>query len=393
MSRCKPLKTDNMRRFANSIGLASINPESPENMKTLLEELSLKPDDLPRLEAAIRGGIPHEVLNARKHDQESQIIAGAGAFGAVTIATNMAGRGVDIKLGGEINESILSDVRHFLNEQGIDPYGLSNAELADHLKEFSPDDYGEYIEAIQSFVTFLENSDRVRPLGGLHVIGSERHEARRIDNQLRGRAARQGDPGSSRFYLSLEDDLMRMFGGERAENLMRVFNIDPSIPLESKMLGRLVEQAQERVEGHNFDVRKHLLDYDDVLNDQRERIYSERDRVLVKEDLEEDVLSMLRTELQKRIPDSLADEEGPWKLLAFLEEIQPTVFYPKYGESLPSYTLSLIHKQLAQSIQDLSDPESVSGGLIGSGRESYSSGKWPCAQPNPCFHSENGRQL
>ena len=358
------LKTDKMRRFANSIGLISINPESPENMRTLLEELSLKADDLARLEAAIRGGIPHEVLNARKHDQESQIIAGAGAFGAVTIATNMAGRGVDIKLGGEINESILSDIRHFLNERGIDPYGLSNAELADHLKEFSPDDYGEYIEAIQSFITFLENSDRVRPLGGLHVIGSERHEARRIDNQLRGRAARQGDPGSSRFYLSLEDDLMRMFGGERAENLMRVFNIDPSIPLESKMLGRLVEQAQERVEGHNFDVRKHLLDYDDVLNDQRERIYSERDRVLVKEDLEEDVLSMLRTELQKRIPDSLADEEGPWKLLAFLEEIQPTVFYPKYDDSLPSYTLSLIHKQLEQSIQDLSDPESIRKGLL-----------------------------
>ena len=168
---------------------------------------------------------------------------------------------------------------------------------------------------------------RVRQLGGLHVIGSERHEARRIDNQLRGRAARQGDPGSSRFYLSLEDELMRMFGGERAENLMQLFSIDPSVPLESKMLGRLVEQAQERVEGNNFDIRKHLLDYDDVLNDQRERIYNERDRVLVKEELEEDVLAMLHTELQRRIPDALQDEEGPWKLLAFLEEIQPTIFY------------------------------------------------------------------
>ena len=130
------------------------------------------------------------------------------------------------------------------------------------------------------FLNFLDDMKRVREVGGLHVVGSERHEARRIDNQLRGRAARQGDPGSSRFFLSLEDDLMRMFGGERAENMMRIFNIDPSIPLESKMLGRLVEQAQERVEGANFDIRKHLLEYDDVLNDQRERIYKERDRVL-----------------------------------------------------------------------------------------------------------------
>lgn len=358
------LAPDKMRRFARTIDLTSINPESPQNLNELLNLLSLAENDLPRLEAAVRGGIPHQVLNARKHDQESQIIAGAGAFGAVTIATNMAGRGVDIKLGGEIDESILSDVRHFLNDQGIDPYGLNNSELAEQLQQFSPDDYGKYEEAIQLFLTFLGNMERVRPLGGLHVIGSERHEARRIDNQLRGRAARQGDPGSSRFYLSLEDDLMRMFGGDRAENLMRVFNIDPSIPLESKMLGRLVEQAQERVEGHNFDVRKHLLDYDDVLNDQRERIYGERDRVLVKEDLEEDVLAMLRTELQRRIPDSLADEEGPWKLLAFLEEIQPSIFYPKYNESLPSYTMSLINHSLKQSIQNLTDSENVKKGLI-----------------------------
>ena len=168
---------------------------------------------------------------------------------------------------------------------------------------------------------------RVREVGGLHVVGSERHEARRIDNQLRGRAARQGDPGSSRFFLSLEDDLMRMFGGERAETMMRLFNIDPSIPLESKMLGRLVEQAQERVEGSNFDIRKHLLEYDDVLNDQRERIYKERDRVLVKEDMEEDVLEMLRSELKRRIPEALNDPEGPWKLLAYLEEIQPTIIF------------------------------------------------------------------
>jgi preprotein translocase subunit SecA len=363
----KPIQTlvpDEMRRFAHNLDLPSINPESPQNLGEILVYLSLSEEQLPRLEAAVRGGIAHQVLNALRHDQESQIIADAGAYGAVTIATNMAGRGVDIKLGGEIQEFVISDIRHFLSSKNIDPYGLNNSELAEHLKQIPAGDYGDYEEAIQSFLTFLENMKRVRALGGLHVIGSERHEARRIDNQLRGRSARQGDPGSSRFYLSLEDDLMRMFGGDRAENLMRVFNIDPSIPLESKMLGRLVEQAQERVEGNNFDIRKHLLDYDNVLNDQRERIYSERDRVLTKEDLEEDVLAMLRTELQKRIPDALQDEEGPWKLLAFLEETQPTIFYPQFGENLPSYTLSLIVDILEESIQDKDNPASVENGLL-----------------------------
>jgi len=363
----KPLQglaTDEMRRFAQSIGLNSINPEAPENLRTILDYLALEEKDTERLEKAVRGGIPHQVLNALKHDQESQIIAGAGAFGAVTIATNMAGRGVDIKLGGEIHESILSDIRRILSNSGLDPYGMTNAEMADHLKRLPASENKENEETIQSFLCFLEDMNRVREVGGLHVIGSERHEARRIDNQLRGRSARQGDPGSSRFYLSLEDDLMRMFGGERAENMMRIFNIDPSVPLESKMLGRLVEQAQERVEGYNFDIRKHLLDYDDVLNDQRERIYVERDRVLVKEDIEQDVLEMLRSELQKRIPDALADEEGPWKLLSFLEEMQPTIFYPQLGERLPSFTLTLIHDSLKQSIKNANDPDSIRQALL-----------------------------
>jgi preprotein translocase subunit SecA len=358
------LVPDEMRRFARGIGLESINPDSPQNLADILAYLGLPEEMMPRLEETVRGGIQHQVLNALKHDQESQIIENAGAYGAVTIATNMAGRGVDIKLGGEIQESTISEVRRFLNKRGVDPYGLSNAEMAAQLRQIPASGYEEVEEVIQAFLTFLDNMNRVRKLGGLHVIGSERHEARRIDNQLRGRAARQGDPGSSRFFLSLEDDLMRMFGGDRAENLMRVFSIDPSIPLESKMLGRLVEQAQERVEGNNFDIRKHLLDYDDVLNDQRERIYGERDRVLVKEDLEEDVLDMLHTELQRRIPDALQDEEGPWKLLAFLDEIQPTIFYPQFGENLPSYTLSLIQDILEESISDSQDPAAVESGLL-----------------------------
>jgi preprotein translocase subunit SecA len=358
------LKTDEMRRFAQDLPLDGLNPESPENFSRLLRMLELDPAHGDRLQAAIQGGIPHEVLNALRHDQESQIIAGAGAFGAVTIATNMAGRGVDIKLGGEIQEHILAEVRRVLSAAGRDPYGMTSTDMADALRQLDAGQLEDAAEAAGSFLNFLDDMGRVRQVGGLHVVGSERHEARRIDNQLRGRAARQGDPGSSRFYLSLEDDLMRMFGGERAENLMRIFNIDPSIPLESNMLGRLVEQAQERVEGSNFDVRKHLLEYDDVLNDQRERIYGERDRVLVKKDLEEDVLELLRSELQRRIPEALKDEDGPWKLLSFLEEIQPSISYSAQGERLQSYPLRVTAGLLAGLINDPRDPESVRAGSL-----------------------------
>ena len=160
----------------------------------------------------------------------------------------------------------------------------------------------------------MDDMEKVRALGGLHVIGSERHEARRIDNQLRGRAARQGDPGSSRFYLSMEDDLMRLFGGQQADGLMQRMKIDDAMPLEVGLVSRIVEQSQTRVEGANFDVRKHLLEYDDVLNTQRAKIYAQRNRIFTKEDLSEDVTEMLRVEVNRRVPQALEDEEGPWKL-------------------------------------------------------------------------------
>ena len=194
----------------------------------------------------------------------------------------------------------------------------------------------------------MDNMERVRALGGLHVVGSERHEARRIDNQLRGRAARQGDPGSSRFYLSLNDELMRLFGGPNVENLLKRLNIDESLPIESGMVGRMVEQSQERVEGSNFDVRKHLLEYDDVLNTQRKRIYSQRDRVFTKEELSEDVMDMLHSELEVRIPAGLKDEEGPWRLLAYLEEIQPPLSYEEI--SYPSFSFRLLVNEIRSKL-------------------------------------------
>ena len=342
------LQTGTLRQIAREAGI-SLNPEDPDNLNRLSGILGLLPEHQPRLLKLLQGGIPHEVLNARRHDEESQIIARAGAFGGVMIATNMAGRGVDIKLGGEIPEELLADIIRILAKNGYDnPYAMTNEARRQALQEMSPEQYGVYDEAARTFLQAIEDNENVRTLGGLHVIGSERHEARRIDNQLRGRAARQGDPGSSRFYLSLEDELMRLFGGQQAEGLFKRLNVDENLPIEHNILGRLVEQSQERVEGANFDVRKHLLEYDDVLNAQRQRIYAQRDRVFTKDDLAEDVMEMLQTELQQRIPQALEDEEGSWKLLAYLEEIQPPIEYEV--ASFPSYSLHLLQEEVEGTV-------------------------------------------
>jgi preprotein translocase subunit SecA len=346
-----------LRPLGRQAGLISTNPEDPENLKRLMKIWNLNDSFKDRVLSALQGGIPHQVLNARKHDEESQIIARAGAFGSVTIATNMAGRGVDIKLGGELNEEVLADVIRVLERVGIpDPYSMTNDARLKALKGLDEDQIGIYEESVKTFIAYFDDMKKVHALGGLHVVGSERHEARRIDNQLRGRAARQGDPGSSRFYLSLEDELMRLFGGVQMEALMGRLKVDPSLPIESGMLGRMVEQAQERVEGNNFDVRKHLLEYDDVLNSQRKRIYSERDRSFEKEDLHDDVIDLLRTELQERIPKALKDEEGPWKLLAYLDEVQPSMAFEQESVRAPSFTLKLIFQEVVKRLKDdLSD--------------------------------------
>jgi preprotein translocase subunit SecA len=349
------LQIGEIRQLTRTLGLElSLNPEDPTNLDQLITVLNLSDEDKPRLIKVLQGGVSHQVLNARKHDEESQIIARAGAFGSVTIATNMAGRGVDIKLGGDLPEEIIADTNRVLARSGVDPYDMTNEERLAALEKVLPEDYGIYEESVNAFKQSMQDMKRVRELGGLHVIGSERHEARRIDNQLRGRAARQGDPGSSRFYLALEDELMRLFGGGQVEGLLKRLNIDESLPIESNMVGRLVEQSQERVEGTNFDIRKHLLEYDDVLNSQRKRIYDQRNRVFTKEDLSEDVLEMLRNEIQNRVPKSFKDEEGPWKLLAFLEEIQPPIDFEDIA--YPSYTFRLLIEELRRTIPQGGDP-------------------------------------
>ncbi len=234
-------------------------------------------------------GIPHNVLNAKHHEREAEIIAQAGRVGAVTISTNMAGRGTDILLGG--NSKFLA--KTMTSGEETDPEAMQKAyEKA----------YGKALEIVQ------KEKEKVVQLGGLHVLGTERHESRRIDNQLRGRAGRQGDPGSSRFYLSLEDDLLRIFGSERISSIMDRFGIEEEQPIEHKLVTRAIENAQRRVEGHNFEIRKHLLEYDNVMNQQREVIYSQRREVLMGEDLKNSVEEMIE-EQAEGIVDLFADEK------------------------------------------------------------------------------------
>jgi preprotein translocase subunit SecA len=339
-----------IRKIAEDLQIP-MEPEAPSNIERLLSILDLRNDHRERLLKALQEGIQHQVLNARKHTQESQIIAAAGGFGSVTIATNMAGRGVDIKLGGDLAEEVLTRVSQVLHKAGYDPsYKMDTDQRRAALQQMDPSLYSPFESEVHFYLQHVEDMQRVWELGGLHVIGSERHEARRIDNQLRGRAARQGDPGSSRFYVSLEDRLLEDYGGQMVEEIVERIEMeaDQALPLQSKAVERLVEQSQTRVEGTNFEIRKHLVDYDDVLNVQRTKIYEQRERILKKEDLVEDVSSMLKAEVQERLSKSPAegDDTGQytWELLAWLEEVQPTLML--HDRTIPSYTMRLLADQL-----------------------------------------------
>jgi len=238
-------------------------------------------------------GIKHNVLNAKYHDKEAEIVAQAGKFGAVTIATNMAGRGTDIKLGG--NPEFLA--KQEMRKQGIDEFYINMA------TSFNETDDQEILKSRSTYrelySQFKKETDaekiRVIEAGGLKIIGTERHESRRIDNQLRGRSGRQGDPGESRFYISLEDDLMRLFGSERLMNVVNMLGLEEDQPIEHKMLSNTIENAQKKIEGINFNRRKSVLQYDDVMNQQREVIYNERYKVLNGENLKSNFLKMIES--------------------------------------------------------------------------------------------------
>ena len=260
-----------------------------------------------------RRGIPHQVLNAKHHEKEAGIIAQAGQPGAVTVATNMAGRGVDIVLGGQ------------------EPTNGNERE-------------------------WREKHNKVVELGGLHVIGTERHEARRIDNQLRGRAGRQGDPGSSRFYVSLEDDVVRRFGGDRIKGFMEWAGMDEDTPIENKLVSRSIENAQVKVEGYHFDIRKHLVEYDDVVNKHRELIYGERSKILNGADLKANILSMVKQEMQGMVAAHLGDEHGiDWDLDGLIADASATFPLPP---QINSDALSQLKpKQIEERLIELAEAQ------------------------------------
>ena len=264
-------------------------------------------------------GIAHHVLNAKYHEQEAKIIAQAGKFGAVTIATNMAGRGTDIVLGGNAEFLAMEQLRKKGYEERLlaEANAYSETEDAEILAIRA-----EYEDLLAGYkAEIAEEARKVREAGGLFIIGTERHESRRIDNQLRGRAGRQGDPGESRFYLSLEDDLMRLFASDRIMGMMDALGLDEDTPIDAKILSNAVENAQKNVESNHFRSRKSVLEYDNVMNTQREVIYAQRQKVLDGEDLRESVLSMLRSRLDSSVADALHGEGGVDALAQELENV------------------------------------------------------------------------
>jgi preprotein translocase subunit SecA len=305
-------------------------------------------------------GIPHNVLNAKYHEKEAQIVAQAGRSGAVTIATNMAGRGTDILLGGNPTGYFDSILR-------------KHAEHVSYIREMpedTEDEREEKEEAIRDYIAHMseeekqelfqekireceEDHKRVVALGGLHIIGTERHESRRIDNQLRGRAGRQGDPGSSRFYLALDDELMRRFAADRVAKLMESVGMDEDTPLESRLVSRFIENAQTQVEGHNFDQRKHVVEYDDVIARQREVIYAQRRTILERGDVHESILNMIRNEvgrvIDRFIPGNAVTEEE--QLEGLFKALEVWVDIPE--DILPENLHALRRDDLKRDLIDL----------------------------------------
>ena len=289
-----------------------------------------------------REGIKHNLLNAKNHEREAEIVAQAGQFGAVTVATNMAGRGTDIMLGGNAEYMAKNDLRKA---------GLTD-ELIAEATGYAETDNQEILDARKLFAEKLAQhkaeisgeADKVRTAGGLFIIGTERHDSRRIDNQLRGRAGRQGDPGETRFYISLEDDLMRLFGGDRVTGMMERMNIDEDTPIENKMLSRAIEQAQTTVESRNFQARKSVLEYDDVMNKQREIIYGQRKQVLDGMDVKGIIMGMMESAIGHQVRSAFMGQEHLdmvqcKELLRGLEGVYFTKYTVKIDESqLPTLT-------------------------------------------------------
>ena len=306
-------------------------------------------------------GIPHNVLNAKFHEQEAQIVAQAGKFGAVTIATNMAGRGTDIMLGGNPEFMAMNQLRK----------GDYPEELIVQANAYSETDDPEILAIREKYTALLtqykeemaEEAQKVRDAGGLFIIGTERHESRRIDNQLRGRSGRQGDPGESRFYLSLQDDLMRLFSSDRIMGMMDALGLDEDTPIDAKMLSGAVENAQRSVESRNFRSRKTVLEYDDVMNTQREVIYAQRQKVLDGESLRESMLSMLREKVDSTVADITSAQGGAVdeSAIAELKQAFCGIYIPKDGEFTGSSADEIADAIYALAVKTYEAKESLYG--------------------------------
>ncbi len=298
-------------------------------------------------------GIKHEVLNAKYHAKEAEIVAQAGKLGAVTIATNMAGRGTDIMLGGNAEFLARAEMRKREYPEEIITEAIGYADTDDEEVLAARAVYQELYKKFGDEVK--EKAVDVKAAGGLYILGTERHESRRIDNQLRGRSGRQGDEGESRFFLSVEDDLMRIFAGDRLENMMRSLNVDEDTPIESKMLTNIVESSQRKVEGRNFNIRKNTLNYDDVMNTQREIIYTQRAQVLDGEDLHDSILKMMDEMISNTVKMYVNDEltdHSEWNIVGLREHFMGWILEEGDLEFEDSELDKLSSDELAKTIQE-----------------------------------------
>ena len=319
--------------------IAQIKECHEKGQPVLVGTVSIEKNEL--LSALLsREGIQHNLLNAKNHEKEAEIVAQAGKYGAVTVATNMAGRGTDIMLGGNAEYLARADLVKAGYEEDVITDATGYAETDDEDILAARKLYAEKLQAHKAQIA--DEAEKVRAAGGLFIIGTERHESRRIDNQLRGRAGRQGDPGETRFYISLEDDLMRLFGGERIQNMMEKFDLDEDTPIENKMLTKAIENAQTTVESRNFQSRKSVLEYDDVMNKQREIIYDQRKQVLDGKDLKETVLNMMHTAISNHV--AMAFGEKPALDMAGYREMMRSMD----GLYFPQGTIVLTEEEVAE---------------------------------------------
>ncbi|SDA20275.1 preprotein translocase subunit SecA [Ruminococcus sp. YE71] len=300
-------------------------------------------------------GVKHQVLNAKYHEKEAKIVAQAGKYGAVTIATNMAGRGTDILLGGNSEYLATEELRKLdiPEEIIVEATGFSETddqEILDARKK-----YREFKDKFDKEVA--DKADKVREAGGLYIIGTERHESRRIDNQLRGRAGRQGDPGESQFFLSLEDDLMRLFGGDKVTSMMDTLKVDEDMPIQSRMLTGIIESSQKKLEGRNFNIRKNVLNYDDVMNTQREIIYGQRQQVLDGEDIHESIVNMINQFVEGSVNMYLLDDEihDDWNLEGLKEHLMNLITTESDFNYTPEELEAVSKADIIKQLQERAD--------------------------------------